>query len=199
MTGSVTNTSGTVRPGTSPGTLAVGGNYTQGAGGTLQTEVNGTTPGTQFDVIAVTGTATLNGTLAIVSGFTPALTDTFRIVTAATRTGEFSAVTGAQPGNSGTYTPRYDPDGVTLLMSTGPSPPPPPPAAARRPPPRSSSAATGSTTTTTAPSTPPTPAVCAPRRDESDETVGDLVLCGRQRHPPGPGRRAAAAGSCSAA
>ena len=49
MTGNVTNTSGTVEPGSSPGTLTVTGNYTQGAGGTLQTEIAGTTPGTQFD------------------------------------------------------------------------------------------------------------------------------------------------------
>ena len=45
VTGNVTNTSGTVEPGSSPGTLTVTGNYTQGAGGTLQTEIAGTTPG----------------------------------------------------------------------------------------------------------------------------------------------------------
>ena len=46
---SVANTGGTIAPGASPGVLTIDGDYTQGAGGTLQTEIAGTTPGTQFD------------------------------------------------------------------------------------------------------------------------------------------------------
>lgn len=63
--GSVDNSGGTVSPGSSPGTLTVNGNYTQGAGGELEIEVGGTGVG-EFDVLAVGGAATLNGTLALV-------------------------------------------------------------------------------------------------------------------------------------
>ena len=42
VSGNVTNTSGTVRPGTSPGTLTVTGNYAQGAAGVLVVDVAGT-------------------------------------------------------------------------------------------------------------------------------------------------------------
>jgi hypothetical protein len=123
ITGNLTNDGGTVRPGTSPGTLTVTGNYSQGASGTLETEIQGTTPGTQFDRLAVNGSATLDGTLAIVNApaFTPELTDTFKILTAGSRSGEFATLTGTQ-ANGRTYSARYDSDGVTLeLQETLPS------------------------------------------------------------------------------
>ena len=94
VNGNVTNTSGSVRPGNSPGHLTVAGNYTQSAGGTLQVEVDGTAA---FDQLEVTGVASFAGTLAIVNGFTPASTDTFQIVTSASRNGTFATVTGAGP------------------------------------------------------------------------------------------------------
>jgi hypothetical protein len=60
----VNNTGGHVAPGTSPGTLTLIGNYIQGAGGSLDVDVNGTSAG-QFDKLAVTGNVTLGGTLAL--------------------------------------------------------------------------------------------------------------------------------------
>jgi hypothetical protein len=122
--GAVTNASGTVAPGSSPGTLTVEGNYTQAAGGTLAEQITGTTPGTQFDQLHVTGTSSLGGTLAIDStSFTPASTDTFKIVSGAnSRIGTFASLTGATVGGE-TYSAQYDSDGVTLLVS-GPPPPP---------------------------------------------------------------------------
>ena len=56
----MTNTSGTVRPGTSPGTLTVTGSYTQGATGTLEVDVDGTVQGTGYDHLSVGGAATLD-------------------------------------------------------------------------------------------------------------------------------------------
>ena len=94
VNGNVTNTSGSVRPGNSPGHLTVAGNFLQSTGGTLQIELDGTAA---FDQLEVTGVATFAGTLAIVSGFTPANTDTFQIVTSASRNGTFATVTGAGP------------------------------------------------------------------------------------------------------
>jgi autotransporter-associated beta strand protein len=55
----------------SPGTLTVGGNYTQNANGTLRIGVGGIAPA-QNDLLAVNGHATLGGTLQLISlgGFT---------------------------------------------------------------------------------------------------------------------------------
>jgi fibronectin-binding autotransporter adhesin len=64
LTGSVNNSGGTVAPGSSPGTLTLSGNYTQGAGGSLAIEIGGTGAG-QFDKLAIGGNATLGGTLAL--------------------------------------------------------------------------------------------------------------------------------------
>jgi len=129
---SIANTGGTVAPGASPGTLTIAGAYRQGAGGTLQEEITGTTPGSQFDVLAVGGPVALDGVLAIVNdpAFSPALTDTFRILTAGSRTGQWASVTGGTVGPH-TYLPSYQPDGATLCVvsagtascSSGPPPP----------------------------------------------------------------------------
>jgi hypothetical protein len=121
ITATVTNTGGTVAPGTSPGVLTISGNYTQGPGGTLAVEVAGTTPGTQFDRLVVSGTASLDGTLAVSggSGFTPGLTDEYEVLTAGSRTGQFASVTG-NPVGGRVLSPRYDPDGVTLLVQEAP-------------------------------------------------------------------------------
>ncbi len=127
VTGHVTNTSGTVEPGSSPGTLTVTGDYSQGAGGTLRTEITGTTPGSQFDRLEVGGAVSLNGTLAIVNagGFAPALTDTFQILTGSSVTGTFAQLTGATNGNR-IYEAQYNPADVTLTVAQGPEPEPEP-------------------------------------------------------------------------
>ena len=63
--GSVENLGGVVAPGDSPGTLTLNGSYVQGAGGRLDIEVAGTGAG-QFDVLALGGSATLDGTLTLI-------------------------------------------------------------------------------------------------------------------------------------
>jgi hypothetical protein len=120
VSGEVSNTGGTVAPGASPGALTISGNYTQGSAGTLAEEITGTAL-SAFDRLLVGGTATLDGTLAIDSSiFTPAPTDTFKIVSGATtRTGTFAALTGADV-NGAHYSAQYDADGVTLLASLVP-------------------------------------------------------------------------------
>jgi hypothetical protein len=63
--GDVTN-DGVVFPGGSIGILTVNGNFTQNSDGTLNIEVTlSTVPGTGFDQLQVTGSASLAGTLAV--------------------------------------------------------------------------------------------------------------------------------------
>ena len=57
-------------PGASPGVMTVNGHYTLNTGGALQLEILGTTPGTQYDQLKVTGAGsvvTLAGALQVVS------------------------------------------------------------------------------------------------------------------------------------
>ncbi len=61
--GSVTN-GGTVQPGSGIGTLTVDGDFVQLPSGILQIEVGGSTALAQADLLQVTGTATLDGTVA---------------------------------------------------------------------------------------------------------------------------------------
>ncbi len=77
-------------------TIVVGGNYTQGPAGTLALSFFGTTAGSTYDSLVVTGKAALAGSLVVndVGGFSPAVGTQFVVVQAAGGvTGAFSAVT----------------------------------------------------------------------------------------------------------
>jgi hypothetical protein len=92
FTGNILN-GGTVNPGFSPGQLNINGNYTQNSNGVLQIELAGTAPGTGFDQLAVSGTASLNGTLNVtfLNGFQPVISDTFTFLTiGGRRSGDFA-------------------------------------------------------------------------------------------------------------
>ncbi|MDO9084960.1 MAG: hypothetical protein Q7U53_02030 [Anaerolineaceae bacterium] len=82
---------GTVSPGTSPGIITVDGDYTQDSSGTLEIELDGTTPGSGYDQLVVTGAATLGGSLdvSLIPGFSPIAGQSFTIMTYASHTGEF--------------------------------------------------------------------------------------------------------------
>ena len=116
ITGIVTNSGATVRPGNSPGTLTLDGNYTQGPDARLVIEIAGLADG-EFDVLNVTGTATLNGgTLEVVlldgNDFIPQFTQ-FDILQAGTLFGSFSNF--ILPTDPGTGVPLFaaTPDPLT--------------------------------------------------------------------------------------
>lgn len=77
-------------PGASAGCLTFSDSYT--SSGTVQIEINGTTPCTQFDQINATGAATLSGTLTITWGGTPTV-GSYTIMTFGSRSGTFTTVT----------------------------------------------------------------------------------------------------------
>ena len=87
--------SGTVSPGTSPGTINVTGNYTQDSTGTLAMEIGGTMPDTGYDQLIVSGTASLDGELEVrlIDPFTPTLGDSFTLMTYDSHTGTFATET----------------------------------------------------------------------------------------------------------
>ena len=102
----------TVGPGTA-GLLTINGGLT--TSGTINLELGGTTVTTQYDRIAVTGSATLGGTLnvALINAFTPATTNTFQVLTTTgTRSGTFAIAN--LPGSI-TTPPTYNATNVTLV------------------------------------------------------------------------------------
>ena len=77
---------GVLAPGNSAGVTKIEGDYSQGSpGATLQIEIGGTTSGTQYDKVNVTGNVFLGGSLqlAMLNGFVPNAVDTFTILDAA--------------------------------------------------------------------------------------------------------------------
>lgn len=104
---------GTIAPGLSPGSLSVTGDYDMD-GTTYDCEINGTTAGSQYDVINVSGTAYLNGgTLNVTWGFTPSDGQSFNILNAGTRNGLFTS-TNIQPVAGRSFTINYLPTGVQI-------------------------------------------------------------------------------------
>ena len=92
--GSVTN-NGLVAP---DGVLTITGDYTETLAGELAIDVGGYVSGDEYDVLGIGGVAALAGTLSLVTadGFTPVLGDTFDVMSFASRTGDFSLVTGME-------------------------------------------------------------------------------------------------------
>ena len=116
VSGNVVNAAGTVAPGLSPGKLTIKGGFTQEENGTLAIEVRGVdTAGSDFDLLAVSGTAALDGTLQLInlSGFTPDSSDKIVPLTAAAVTGTFSS-TNTQV--------IYGSDGITVAALAGQTP-----------------------------------------------------------------------------
>ncbi|HET9217662.1 MAG TPA: tandem-95 repeat protein, partial [Terriglobia bacterium] len=117
---SVSN-NGVLKPGTSPGSLVIEGDFTQTSTGTLEIELEGATPGTEFDVLQITGQATLSGKLLVVraTGFFPAADGRFEFMTYALRTGDFLEFEGLDfPG--GQLTPRPELLEYALVSDSAP-------------------------------------------------------------------------------
>ncbi len=87
------------------------GDLSQSASGSCLVELAGTA---NHDQIAVTGSATLDGTLdvALADGFTPSTGDSFVVLTCASRTGTFSTVNLPTLPADREWNIAYDPDGT---------------------------------------------------------------------------------------
>jgi autotransporter-associated beta strand protein len=118
--GNLTNNGGTFSPGASPALSTISGNYVQNIG-TLLMELGGTTPGTGFDRLLVSGMATVGSTLAVqlVNGFTPTLGQSFEILNA---TGGINGLftSNSFPTLPGNFTWRVLYGANTVTLSIGP-------------------------------------------------------------------------------
>ncbi|MGC4048034.1 MAG: autotransporter-associated beta strand repeat-containing protein [Armatimonas sp.] len=75
------NSGGTVAPGNSPGLLTINNDVVFNSGSNLAIELNGNTPGVNYDQLAVNGGITLgNANLLFALGFAPSASDFFYIV-----------------------------------------------------------------------------------------------------------------------
>jgi hypothetical protein len=92
------------------GTLAASGGYTSRSNSLLNCAMGGTTAGAGFGQLQVGGAVSLNGSLSVdlINGFSPALDDSFTVLTAGTRNGTFANF----------YYPSYD---VTMQLSNAPT------------------------------------------------------------------------------
>jgi hypothetical protein len=114
LTGDLVN-QGVVSPGNSPGSWQIEGDYDQQSGGTLMMEIAGA-GSASFDMLSVTGLASLDGTLqvALLGGFIPASTDEFTILTAGSLQGFFANAPLMITLAEGTFAVEYSTTGVML-------------------------------------------------------------------------------------
>jgi fibronectin-binding autotransporter adhesin len=102
------------------GLLIITGSYTQLSTATMKSFIGGTTVGTQYSQLQVSGTATLAGTLtvALASGFTPTVGSTFTVLTASSISGAFSNSTIAI-NSTEHFNVSYTSTGVVLTVASG--------------------------------------------------------------------------------
>jgi hypothetical protein len=114
------------------GLLSISGNYTQTAAGVLDLGVGGANAGTDFDQLAVGGTATLGGTLnvSLINGFEPVPGDTFQVLTFGARSGDFVLENGMDLGGGLRLNPQYDNTSLALVTTGANAAPPGPRASA---------------------------------------------------------------------
>ena len=105
--------------------LTIQGNYTQTAQGTLNIAIGGTTAGTDYGQLNVTGLATLNGTLnvALTNGYLPNAGDSFQVLLFGSVSGDFAAENGLNLGSGLQLDPEYSASGLTLVTMAGTPPP----------------------------------------------------------------------------
>ncbi len=116
----VFNNTGTVNLGSTgaAGLLTINGNYTQTSTGSLDFDLGGTTADSQYNQLAVSGTATLGGTVdvSVTNGSPPALGNTFQPLIFSSSTGAFGFYNGIILGHRLILDPALNPTNLTLTV-----------------------------------------------------------------------------------
>ena len=108
--------SGSVSPGSSAGTLTFLGAYNQTADGQLNIEIGGLTASSQHDRLAISGNATLDGSLnvSLINDFLPAVSNSFRVLTCNSLSGQFAKYNGLVYYTNAALSPSYLANAVDL-------------------------------------------------------------------------------------
>ncbi|TSA56640.1 MAG: hypothetical protein D4R45_00485 [Planctomycetaceae bacterium] len=109
---------GTVSPGPSTGVLNVNGDYVHSTTASLNIELGGNTPGSQYDQLDISQAAILDGLLdiSLVGGFTPAEGDSFTVMHYNAINGGFQQIIGANIGGGLKLIPNYFPVMMILVV-----------------------------------------------------------------------------------
>jgi hypothetical protein len=108
---------------TTAGLISATNDYTQLLTGVLDVQIGGTTAGSQYSQLNVTGAANLNGTLnlKLIKKFIPSLGQTFNILTSSSLNGAFSTVNGTRINANEHFEVSSNSTGVLLTVVAGPS------------------------------------------------------------------------------
>lgn len=124
IVGQVEVIDGALAPGDSVGTLAIDGRLTLGSAATVDLQIGGMTPGTQHDLIDLTGSAALAGTLRVElvalgggAPFSPVVGAAFQVLTYSDVGGSFDAY---DLPASHQWEVSYGPNSMTLEVVGGP-------------------------------------------------------------------------------
>jgi hypothetical protein len=118
--------SGTLAPGSvaaAVGTTTIFGNYTQGAAATMALDLAGPAPGAGSDLVHITQSATLAGTLSLsaLPGFSPSIGQTWPLAAYASRTGTFGFVAPPRLPQDVAFQLNYGPTQLSMQL-VAPSP-----------------------------------------------------------------------------
>jgi hypothetical protein len=123
ITGNLYNSGATIAPGSptkagSTGILNVAGNYRQEPQGILKMNLKGSRPGSEFDQLRVSMQAVLDGMLDLdtASGYAPTTSTNLKVLTMASRLGEFSQLKDTRLPNARAWYAAYNTGDVTLRV-----------------------------------------------------------------------------------
>lgn len=115
---------GLIAPGNSPGTITIKGDFVQTTTGRLAVEIGGTRPGVEFDLLDISGRATLAGTieLDLLNNFLPQAGGSFDVVNSQSLVGDFQSLVlpSGQVLRGSALTAVYQISAAALLAGNSP-------------------------------------------------------------------------------
>ena len=117
--GKTLNNAGVISVGAPTSTLTIVGSLSQSTTSVVAIEIGSLT---QYDRLAVGGTANLDGSLDVrlLGGYIPDVGDSFQVMTFGSRSGDFATSTGLDIGGGLYFDPVYDGTSLTLLVQSIP-------------------------------------------------------------------------------
>ncbi|MFV2065776.1 MAG: SdrD B-like domain-containing protein [Pirellulales bacterium] len=105
-------------PGNGPAAVGFASNVVWESDATLEIDIDGISPGTGFDTLNITETASLDGTVQFNVGSSPKVGDAFTIMTFDSASGNFSNYVGLDLGNGLALVPNLGENSLTLVTES---------------------------------------------------------------------------------